>query len=462
MVNKLLKYAEMEMKWPLTVNCGSPHLQIICSKTAVLCEISTQFLRSACPSQQWPAGASWVCTCKNLGQTGPVLTLQTSATGGIARTFTKDLLIDPSTRSVTDIHHTVVAVASSSSISLAQKFVSEIVAPKQTTPSCTAYGSYEELVKDPNVDIIYVATPHSHHYQNCMLAILAGKHILCEKAFTVNAEQARVLYKTAREKQLFLMEAVWTRYFPLSVAVRRYITSGVIGEVLRVNADSSIGNNPEEAFGVEHRMVNKSLAGGCLLDLGIYSLTWVFQTLWNTLPKKLQEEGGRPKLVGTAMTAEPRTCADEMTTMLLEFPRSTPTGRTKAHAVATAAMRVSFDPDGKASAGPAVRLQGDKGEIVVYGPIHRPSRIKIVPKVGKGAAKEETFEFPGDGHGMFWEADEAARCWRDGKLESQGLPWDESTLIVEIMDEARRQGGLTYPEEIETTKYPVNLKTKGI
>jgi predicted dehydrogenase len=379
-----------------------------------------------------------------------------AATGGIARTFTKDLLIAPSTRDVHDIKHTVTAAASSSSKSSAEKFVSETVTPKQSSPSCTAYGSYAELVKDPNVDIIYVATPHSHHFQNCMLCLEAGKPILCEKAFTVNAEQTKILYKSAKAKNLFLMEAVWTRYFPLSIAVRKHITSGDIGEALRASADLSIGKIPEDEFDVSNRMVNKELAGGCLLDLGIYSLTWVFQTMWHTLSKDLQKE--KPVVVGTAMTAEPRTGADEMTTILLEFPKSTPSGLTKAQAVATTAMRVTFDPDGNNTAGPAVRVQGTKGELQVFGPIYRPTRYRLIPQ--KGEIKDEHFEFPGGGHGMFWEADEAARCWRDAKLESAGMTWDESTLIMEVMDMARRQGGLAYPDTIESTKFPIELHSK--
>ena len=130
------------------------------------------------------------------------------ATGGIARTFTKDLLIDPKTRGTNDVVHNVTAVASSSSFDSAKKFVSEIVTPKQSDLTCSAYGSYEALVKDVNVDIIYVASPHSHHYQNCMLCLEYGKPVLCEKALTVNAEQAKTLYKTAKEKNLFFMEAV--------------------------------------------------------------------------------------------------------------------------------------------------------------------------------------------------------------------------------------------------------------
>jgi predicted dehydrogenase len=291
-----------------------------------------------------------------------------------------------------------------------------------------------------------------------MLCLEAGKSVLCEKPLTVNAEQMKILYKTAKAKNLFLMEAVWTRYLPLSIAVREHITSGGIGEVLRVSADLSIGVIPEEEFETSHRMVNKDLAGGCLLDLGIYSLTWVFQTMWHTLSQDLQKQGGKPKVVGTAMTAEPRTGVDEMTTMMLEFPKSTPSGMTKAHAVATTAMRVGFDPDERNSAGPTVRVQGTKGELQVYGPIYKPTGYRLIQK--EGDVKDERFEVPGGGHGMFWEADEAARCWRDGKLESAGMSWEESTLIMEVMDEVRKQSGLTYPEVIESTKYPVELKAK--
>jgi hypothetical protein len=153
-------------------------------------------------------------------------------------------------------------VGSSSSKASAERFISDVKIPG----TVNAYGSYEELVKDPNVDIVYVATPHSHHFQNTMLVLEAGKHVLCEKAFTVNAAQAKILCETAQKKNLFLMEAVWTRYFPISVQIREHIQKGTIGEVLRVVADNSIGVVPEKVWDNSHRMVNMDLAGGALLD----------------------------------------------------------------------------------------------------------------------------------------------------------------------------------------------------
>lgn len=174
----------------------------------------------------------------------------------------KDLLLDPKAREATDVSHKVVAVASSSSKDKADQFISSLNIPQP----CAAYASYKELVSDPNIDVVYVATPHSHHYQNVMLALEAGKNVLCEKAFTVNAAQTKILIQTAKEKGLFLMEAVWTRYFPISREIRDVITSGGIGEVLRTVADTSFGDDVENVWGTKHRMVNPDLAGGCLLD----------------------------------------------------------------------------------------------------------------------------------------------------------------------------------------------------
>ncbi|KAJ9236776.1 hypothetical protein DTO169E5_5546 [Paecilomyces variotii] len=379
------------------------------------------------------------------------------ATGWIAEVFTKDLLIDSSLRDASDIKHTVTAVASSSSKSRAEKFISDLNIPSPVA----AYGSYEELVSDPNVDIVYVATPHSHHFQNTMLALNAGKHVLCEKAFTVNAAQAKILVETAKQKGLFLMEAVWTRFFPLSVQIREIIKNGGIGEVLRVVADNSFGDDVESKWGTKHRMVNMDLAGGALLDLGIYSLTWVFQTLYHTLPR---EQRKPPSKISAHLTPYHLTGADEATTILLSFPTTTPSNSPtpgQSQAVAMTHLRIASDSDEKNSARPAIRIQGTKGEIQVDGPAFRPQRYRVISKKPENGeappVKEVECPFPGNGKGMYWEADEVARCVRDKKLESEGMPWEESIVIMEVMDEVRKQGELTYPEKIESTVYPTPL-----
>jgi len=373
--------------------------------------------------------------------------------------FTKDLMIDPSTRNVTDVKHTVTAAASSSSSSRAKQFLETCKCPS----SASAYGSYEELVKDPNVDIIYVATPHSHHFQNTMLCLLAGKHVLCEKAFTVNAAQAKKLIETAKEKKLFLMEAVWTRFFPLSIEIRKRIESGELGAIHRVIADLSFGQDVENTWGAngaKNRMVNMDLAGGALLDLGVYPLTWCFQSIYHTVPAAQRKP---PTVI--ASVEKYATGADEKTSMLLSFP-SAPGGSQTAHGIALTNFRVATDPDGHYTANPAIRIQGTKGEIQVSGPAFRPSHYRFIPaeddtdpqsiKPGKNPKVEER-DFPIPGQGMFWEADECARCLRDGRVESEGMGWEESVVVMETMDLVRKQGGVKYPEKIETTEYPVSL-----
>jgi hypothetical protein len=193
--------------------------------------------------------------------------------------------------------------------------------------------------------------------------------------------------------------------------------------------------------------------------VGIYSLTWVFQTLYHTLPR---EQRKAPSVIVSNMVKYPTTGADEDTTMVLTFPTTTPSNlpNRSSHAVAMTAFRVATDPDKKNSARPAIRIQGTKGEIQVDGPAYRPPRYRIIPRKQGDAdvsVTEVESQFPADGHGMYWEADEAVRCLRDGKLESDGLPWEESIVIMETMDEIRKQNGLVYPEKIESTTYPLKL-----
>lgn len=211
-------------------------------------------------------------------------------------------------------------------------------------------------------------------------------------------------------------------------------------------------------------MVNLDLAGGALLDLGIYALTWVFQTLYLT-----QKNPQAPTVVSTMQKY--KTGADEQTSMLLTFPRE---GLPAAHGIATTSMNVFADPDKKGSAGPAIRVQGTEGEIQIFHPAFRPTRTKLVLK--DGTVEEKTFTPPGpgkgsgwkngfggdwqvegEGQGMFWEADEAAFALRDGRKEGQYESLEESLTIMRVMDEVRKQNDLVYPQKIETTQYPVDL-----
>ncbi|KAH6975663.1 hypothetical protein EDB80DRAFT_621062 [Ilyonectria destructans] len=382
------------------------------------------------------------------------------ATGAISQTFTKDLLVDPTTRGVSNLKHTVVAAASSSSSARAETFLKDVGA----SSAAKAYGSYEELVQDADVEIIYVATPHSHHYQNVMLCLEAGKHVLCEKAFTVNAKQARILVDKAREKGLFLMEAFWTRYFPVTDYVRDVISSGKLGTVYRVFSDLSAGMSPETTFkDGKHRMVNADLAGGALLDLGVYALTWPFLVFYKDLAP-----GEGPKVLAS-MKKYKQTSADETTTILLTFPRAESAGG-DAHAVATTSIRVGSlqnDPTPQAS----VRIQGELGELQLFPMAQNPSATKLIlkdgtveekqwpkPGPGKGSGWYNGFLHymnpEGEGQGMFWEADEAGLAIIEGRKEGRRLDLTETIAVMDVLDEVRRQGGLVYPESIETVDYP--------
>jgi len=151
------------------------------------------------------------------------------------------------------------------------------------------------------------------------------------------------------------------------------------------------------------------------------------------------------------MTKYHLTGADESTSIIMTFPG------TQTHGIATTNLRVSHDPDNHSSAGPAIRIQGLKGEIQVFGPAARPETYRVIPVSAPGEPKAEikdvTRSIPG--HGMFWEADECARCIRDGKKESEGMSWEESCVIMDVMDAVRQQSDLVYPAKIESDEYPL-------
>ncbi|KAF7588252.1 hypothetical protein BBP40_005974 [Aspergillus hancockii] len=337
------------------------------------------------------------------------------ATGDNATKFAKDLLIDPSTRGASDITHDLVAVASSTSLQKAQEFLTTIGAP----PTAKPYGSYESLLLDDTVELVYITNPHSHHFQWARAALNAGKHVLLEKAFTVNAAQARILVELAREKRLFLMEAMWTRFFPLT---------------------RNLGRDVEKLYGTEHRLVNPELAGGALLDLAIYPLTWIFQILYHDSLAPAGSARSPPSISSSLLKYAP-TGVDETATVVVTFPDHQTQG------VATASLRVASDPND-----PSVRILGSAGQIQVFGPAARPLDIKVVQYAEGGPVvlEERGFGIP-VGHGLFWEADECVQCLAEGRLESDVMPLDETIVILEVLDKVREQNGLRYPESIEAS-----------
>ncbi|WPH03571.1 Hypothetical protein R9X50_00645300 [Acrodontium crateriforme] len=364
------------------------------------------------------------------------------ATGHVAERFVRDLLTSPLSRGVYGIRHQLAAVASSRSLHTAINFCATAQAPV----GVKTYGSYAELIGDSDIDIVYIATPVSHHFQNAMMAIDAGKAVLCEKALTVTASQARTLVTAARKKRVFLLEALWTRFFPLCAKVRDLVASGVIGTAYRVIADTSINLEISGSPGdlhEDHRLLKRDIGGGAMLDLGIYSLTWIMQILYHL---QREEDKERPVVV-SAVNAYP-TGVDEMASFILNFRRQ------KAMGIGMTSLRIASGVDYDFTAGPTVRIQGSSGEIQVFGPAFKPKRYCVIRKDGNGEIETEECPIPKDkhrddwGHGLFWEADECARCIKDGKLESEIMPLDESVLIVEIIESILNSGGIRYPDAI--------------
>lgn len=182
----------------------------------------------------------------------------------------------------------------------------------------------------------------------------------------------------------------------------------------------------------------------------MYSLTWGFLSILETLPL---EKRKAPYVVSQLDMYEP-TGVDESAGMLVQFANSAPVEKYRAHAIATASFRGYSDTEGKNGGGPTVRIQGSHGEIKVFGRGYRPTGFWVVPTNQDKSPRRVVQNFPGDGRGMYWEADEVARCVHEGRKESTHMTWAESVLTLEIMDQVRMQNEMRYPEEVESNEYP--------
>ena len=272
------------------------------------------------------------------------------------------------------------------------------------------HGSYKALADDGQVDAVYVATPHPMHKENTMLCLQAGKAVLCEKPFTVNAAEARAVIGLARRKNVFCMEAMWPRFMPALARTRELLAEKAIGEVRMVKADFGfrMGWNPES------RWLNPALGGGGLLDMGVYTVSLAHMVL------------GKPtRVAGLAHIGE--TGVDEQAAMVLAYD----TGQI---ALLSCAVRTSLPSH--------ARIVGTEGSI--YLPAFWRGGDIVLARDGR-----ETEEIVPEciGNGFNYEADEVARCLRAGKIESDVLPLDESLEIMQTMDELRAQWGLKYPTE---------------
>jgi predicted dehydrogenase len=303
-------------------------------------------------------------------------------TGRIAHTFAEDLrFIDEGE---------IVAVGSRSQSS-ADRFADEFGVKHR-------HPSYEELVANPEVDVIYVATPHPMHHDNALLALEHSKPVLVEKAFTMNAAEARELVQVARERKLFMMEAMWTRFLPHVVAIREMIANGELGEIVVVEADHGKWFEEDPSS----RLFAPELGGGALLDLGVYPVSFASMIL------------GRPDRIA-AMVDPAFTGVDGQASMLLGYPSG-------AQAVLTCTSR--------ARTATRACISGERARIEIDGDFYAPTSFRLISRSGDAS----TFEFAREGRGLHHQAVEVARCIDAGQLESPVMPLDETIAIMDTME----------------------------
>ncbi|OKI35793.1 oxidoreductase [Streptomyces sp. TSRI0281] len=332
------------------------------------------------------------------------------ATGGIAASFTADV------RSMPDAE--VVAVASrtdASAKAFAERFGIE-----------RAYGSWAELVADDGVDIVYVATPHSAHREAAGLALEAGKHVLCEKAFTLDTPQAEELVALARERGLFLMEAMWTYCNPVIRRMTELVRDGAIGEIRTVQADFGFAGD----FGPGHRLRDPALGGGALLDLGVYPVSFAQLLL------------GEPDRVQADALLSPEG-VDLNTGMLLGWDSG-----------ATALLACSIVGHHPTAA----TVIGTAGRIDFPDSFFYPSRFVLRRA---GAEPEEITTGPGPQGltGLQYEAAEVMRAVRAGETESPLVPLDGSLAVMRTLDAVRDRIGVRYPADAyPADAYPADAR----
>ncbi|MBI5927986.1 MAG: Gfo/Idh/MocA family oxidoreductase [Chloroflexi bacterium] len=347
-------------------------------------------------------------------------------TGGIAQDFVQGVQVVPDA---------VIGAVGSRTQAKADSFAQQFGIAK-------AYSSYEALVNDPDLDVIYIGTPNHIHKENCLLALGAGKAVLCEKPFAMNAAEAREVVAFAREKKLFCMEAMWMRFMPIMPKLRSMLADGVIGDICMLLAD--FGGRPP--FDPSNRFYNAEMGGGAMLDLGVYPLSLAYFLL------------GQPsQIVSQAIIG--KTGVDEQVVTILKYPAGN-------QAVVTTSFLSTFPTD--------ALIVGSKGQIRIQNPMYAPRQLVLTMFGGdhhsSGAARSglvaaakqnryiraaysrskglikrflptdgKSITVPVTGNGYNYEAIEVMNCLRASQIESKIMPLDETIQIMEALDTIRQQ-----------------------
>lgn len=269
------------------------------------------------------------------------------------------------------------------------------------------FGSYEDMANSGDIDAVYISTPHPFHKPCAEIFLNAGKHVLCEKPLCVNAKEAKELSKCAKKNNVFLMEAMWTRFIPAIIRVQELVRSGAIGDVRGIEASFCYASSPEE----EAKLFQNEMAGGSLLDVGVYGLHFTSLFL-----------GSNP--VSVSAEAHIEYGCDSHTSVLLRYENG-------AIASVRSATRVEKPAD--------AYIYGTKGHIYI------PHFYGATEFFVRNGEEEEKIYAPYIGDGFEEEIKEACRCIEGGKLESETLPHSESIAIIRLMDEIRDKIGVRYP-----------------
>ncbi len=318
-------------------------------------------------------------------------------TGRMAELFTSELKHLPDA---------VVQAVGSRNMQKAQAFGKRFEIPQR-------FGSYEDLVRQSDTDIIYVATPHPFHAENTVLALKSGRHVLCEKPFAMNAGEAEIMIRTARETGYFLMDALWIRFTPLMQWLKQALDKGFLGEPGIFSGSFGYAMD----FDPESRVYNPNLGGGALLDVGVYPLStsvWLMGKPWKT----------------EALATLGKTNIDEKTGIIMI------TRDEKLSVLYTAVThRTPWD----------FTVMGEKGMITVHGPWWNQNKLTFYPESGKPDMKS----FPFENRGYGYMAKHVMHCILQEIPESPVIPHNETLTIMSTMDQIRKKIGLRYPADSE-------------
>lgn len=273
-----------------------------------------------------------------------------------------------------------------------------------------AYGSYEELVADSEIDVVYIATTNNVHMDNALLALNAGKHVLLEKPFTLDANQARKIVSLAREKQLFVMEAMWTRFLPNHVRLFEILKAGTIGEALYLTAE----HNQYLPKDYAPRLHDPALGGGSLLDLGVYPISFANRIF------------GKPDKILASAALMPGSI-DESISAIFEY---------------SGGKRAMLQSSVRAAGSVWASLIGSAGRIEMERSFYEASNFTVYDANNQVV---ERFEANIEGRGMQFQALEVEKRIANGQIESDIMSLDESVEIMEVMDEIRSITGVIYP-----------------